>query len=380
MKSFIAYITVACLIASGSANATDMPELAKKNNCTACHKIDKKLVGPAWNDVAARYRSDASAEAYLIRKVANGGSGVWGTMPEIPNSRHVSNEDIKALVQFVLSLNQPSNISANEPALPPVNAPTSNPIIECVAKIESQKELQILKGKIELSESDQLLEILANDSRPTENERKAISIWVSEHQKCDRAGEEWLNSGFSPALTARFNKARADVYFLAADLYAKKISYGDFAKGQIRIEQEFKSDLAAGLEQLHQQQQAEIQRSDALARQQQKQTEQQQAALQQRNELAKQQQRQDERERDVRLWSALKKYNDNWDRNNRPTPTINTTTIYPAPAPAPIPIAAPAPIYAPPAPRRSLGQLLPPDPTTKCTSIVFDNIVQTTCR
>lgn len=88
----------------GSAMATDMPELAKKSKCDACHQIDKKIVGPSWRSVSARYRDDASAEARLINKVANGGGGVWGEMPEPAASPRVSHDDIQALVKFVLAL------------------------------------------------------------------------------------------------------------------------------------------------------------------------------------------------------------------------------------------------------------------------------------
>ena len=95
-----------------------------------------------------------------------------------------------------------------------------------------------------------------------------------------------------------------------------------------------------------------------------------------------QQASQQKREADAAgLAAALKNYNDNWERNNRqPTPTTNTTTIYTPPAPAPIFAPAPVPIYTPPAPRKSLGELLPPNPTTNCTSIVIGDVVNTTCR
>ena len=105
MKSIvISMIAAAGLMAAGSAMATDMPELAKKNGCIACHTVDKKLVGPAYMDVAKKYKGDKGAEAKLEAKVAKGGSGVWGTMPMPPNSPKVSAADIKELVKWVLSL------------------------------------------------------------------------------------------------------------------------------------------------------------------------------------------------------------------------------------------------------------------------------------
>jgi len=106
MKSIIVSMMVAAgLMVAGSAMATDMPAIAKKNNCTACHAIDKKVVGPAWMDVSKKYKGDATAEAKLITKVSKGGSGVWGSMPMPANDPAGTKQaDIKELVQFILGL------------------------------------------------------------------------------------------------------------------------------------------------------------------------------------------------------------------------------------------------------------------------------------
>jgi cytochrome c len=85
-------------------SAVDGRTLAQKSGCFTCHTIDKKLVGPAWNDVAAKYRGQKDAEAKLVAKVAKGGSGVWGTVPMPPNAPRVNENDIKTLVHFILSL------------------------------------------------------------------------------------------------------------------------------------------------------------------------------------------------------------------------------------------------------------------------------------
>jgi len=95
------------LIAALGALATATPalaslELAQKNACTACHAVDKKLVGPAYKEVAAKYKGDAKAEAALFDKVKKGSVGVWGQVPMPPNA-HVNDEDIKTLVKWVLS-------------------------------------------------------------------------------------------------------------------------------------------------------------------------------------------------------------------------------------------------------------------------------------
>jgi cytochrome c len=105
MKSTIVSMVVAAgLMVAGSAFATEMPALAKKNNCTACHAIDKKVVGPAWADVAKKYKGQ-DMEAKLITKVSKGGSGVWGSMPMPANDPAGTKQaDIKELVKFVLAL------------------------------------------------------------------------------------------------------------------------------------------------------------------------------------------------------------------------------------------------------------------------------------
>ncbi|MDH2919064.1 MAG: c-type cytochrome [Sideroxydans sp.] len=82
----------------------DGRKLATKSGCFVCHAVEKKVVGPAWRDVAAKYRGDATAEAMLVAKVSKGGKGAWGGTPMPANSPRVSDSDIKALVRFVLSL------------------------------------------------------------------------------------------------------------------------------------------------------------------------------------------------------------------------------------------------------------------------------------
>jgi cytochrome c len=106
MKSIVVSMTVAAgLMIAGSAMAVDMPEVAKKNNCTACHAIDKKVVGPSFMDVAKKYKGDATAEAKLITKVSKGGAGAWGSMPMPANDAAGKKQDqMKEVVQFVLGL------------------------------------------------------------------------------------------------------------------------------------------------------------------------------------------------------------------------------------------------------------------------------------
>jgi len=83
-------------MASGTA-------MMQKDGCAACHAIDKKIVGPAYQDVAAKYKGDKDAAAKLVQKVKAGGSGVWGSVSMPPNAQ-VPDADIKALVSWILTL------------------------------------------------------------------------------------------------------------------------------------------------------------------------------------------------------------------------------------------------------------------------------------
>jgi len=85
------------------AAAGGMPTLARKYNCTACHAIDKKELGPALKAVAAKYKGDAGAAARLSEKIKKGGAGVWGSIP-MPANPKVSDADMKEIVTFILAL------------------------------------------------------------------------------------------------------------------------------------------------------------------------------------------------------------------------------------------------------------------------------------
>jgi cytochrome c len=108
MKAALQMVGFAVMLMAGTqAEAVDAKAaeaLAQKSNCLACHGIANKIVGPAYKDVASKYKGDKSAEAKLIQKVKAGGSGVWGTMPMPPNSPQVKDEDIQTLVKWILSL------------------------------------------------------------------------------------------------------------------------------------------------------------------------------------------------------------------------------------------------------------------------------------
>ena len=102
MKTLATCLFVSAGLLAGTGNALASDALAKKYGCLACHTVDKKLIGPAYKDVAAKYKGDAGAEAKLVTKVKNGGAGAWGQIPMPPNAA-VPDADIKILVKWVLS-------------------------------------------------------------------------------------------------------------------------------------------------------------------------------------------------------------------------------------------------------------------------------------
>ena len=89
--------------ASGPLDLAAAQAMMQKDGCGACHAVDKKIVGPAYQDVAAKYKGDAGALAKLTQKVKAGGVGVWGPVPMPPNS-WVADGDIQALVTWILAL------------------------------------------------------------------------------------------------------------------------------------------------------------------------------------------------------------------------------------------------------------------------------------
>ena len=100
---------------AATAKKMEMPPLARKHSCVACHAMDKKMVGPAWMDISRKYKGATEytfkgkmypLEEGLILKVSKGGSGVWGSMPMPANSPAVKPAEIKELVQFILRLSK----------------------------------------------------------------------------------------------------------------------------------------------------------------------------------------------------------------------------------------------------------------------------------
>ena len=107
MKAVLVSIASATLFASGAAHAVldnaKAEALMKKDGCAACHAIDKKIVGPAYVDVAAKYKNDKNAVAMLSKKVKEGSTGVWGPIPMPPNAA-TPQAEITELVTWILSL------------------------------------------------------------------------------------------------------------------------------------------------------------------------------------------------------------------------------------------------------------------------------------
>lgn len=91
------------LLAAPLAHAADPGlRIAQTNACLGCHAVDRKLVGPSFKDIAAKYHGNAAAPAQLAKKVKEGGAGVWGPIP-MPSHPGMSAADIKSVVSWVLA-------------------------------------------------------------------------------------------------------------------------------------------------------------------------------------------------------------------------------------------------------------------------------------
>ncbi len=101
MKHILVAAAAIAALASNAAFASE--QLAKENNCLNCHAVGKKVIGPAFKDVAAKYKGDKSAEGKLATKIQKGGSGSWGQIP-MPANPQVDDNEAKALVKWILSL------------------------------------------------------------------------------------------------------------------------------------------------------------------------------------------------------------------------------------------------------------------------------------
>lgn len=97
--AYIAIMAAAGVVVAGQAHADEA--LAKAKNCMTCHAVDKKLVGPSYKDVAAKYKADKGAVATLAAKIKAGGKGNWGQIPMPPNN--VTEDEAKKLATWVMA-------------------------------------------------------------------------------------------------------------------------------------------------------------------------------------------------------------------------------------------------------------------------------------
>lgn len=100
-KALVGIAAASALILAGNVQAD--AELAQNSGCMNCHAVDTKLVGPALNEIAAKYAGEEGAAEMLAGKIKNGSNGVWGQIPMPPNAA-VSDENALVLAEFILSL------------------------------------------------------------------------------------------------------------------------------------------------------------------------------------------------------------------------------------------------------------------------------------
>lgn len=101
MKPFALFSCAMLVLTAPALQASEA--LAEKNACLGCHSVAEKVVGPAFKEVAAKYKGQKDAAAMLAKKVRSGGSGVWGTVAMPPNTK-ISDKDLKKVIAWVLAL------------------------------------------------------------------------------------------------------------------------------------------------------------------------------------------------------------------------------------------------------------------------------------
>ena len=103
VKIVFLFTTLALFMSGAQANVEDENAfvLAKQNACLGCHAVNKKIVGPSFQAVAEKYKSDPNAQAFLKNKIAKGGSGSWGIVPMPANSK-LSDADLSTLTSWIL--------------------------------------------------------------------------------------------------------------------------------------------------------------------------------------------------------------------------------------------------------------------------------------
>jgi cytochrome c len=103
MRQVVIFLAAVLWLSSAAAFAQDVDELYKTKNCFACHRIDRHHHAPTFKEIAAKYAGENGAEAKLVKKVREGGSGVWGQAP-MPPQAQVTDEEAVTLVRWILQL------------------------------------------------------------------------------------------------------------------------------------------------------------------------------------------------------------------------------------------------------------------------------------
>jgi cytochrome c len=103
MKPVLIVSAAALSLCGGAALAQDVDELYKTKNCFACHRIDRHYHAPTFKEIAAKYVAEKGVELKLVKKIREGGSGVWGQAP-MPPQPHVTEEEALTLARWILEL------------------------------------------------------------------------------------------------------------------------------------------------------------------------------------------------------------------------------------------------------------------------------------
>jgi cytochrome c len=100
---FSSALAIALLALVGSGAATASEKIAIRAGCMTCHAATKKVIGPAYRDIAIKYKGKPNAVAMLSERIRKGGKGVWGEIPMAPTPpERLSDADLKAVLTWVL--------------------------------------------------------------------------------------------------------------------------------------------------------------------------------------------------------------------------------------------------------------------------------------
>ncbi len=297
---------------------------AEQGNATA-----QNYIGNMYSNGIGVTKDEAEAvKWYRKSSDQNNAYGQGNLAIMYENGRGINKDETEAIRLYELALSNPTATDEVKQYATNMLARIkmgTDPTLACTAKIGVNGELKMLQGKVVFTDVKiQPLDILANSDIPTKKERKVISIWVDERNKCNQLGEGWRNQYLPPTLVSLINSFNSDELFFAAELYGGKLTYGNFANKRAKRSMEYQQAWSKEIQQITQQQELLKQQQEIAERTE----KQQQAIMEQQKEAAERQRKLDALDG---LSKSLIQYSDYLQRqtdrmNGRGSNSFNCTT------------------------------------------------------